>query len=80
MMKNVSKITPFVTLFVLRSIELRIKISIIEDVECGAELSFSGASSASSSNFVFKRPNFGFTQTDGRTDAINKFWAFLVKN
>ena len=38
---------------------------------------------ASSSNFGFKRPNFGFRQTDGRTDgqtdAINIFWAFLVK-
>ena len=36
------------------------------------------------SNFVFQRPYFGFRQTDGRTDrqkdAINIFWAFLVKN
>ena len=67
----------------------------IEDVERGAELSFSGLRvrfadppSASTSNFVFKRPNFGFIQTDrqtdrrtdGQTDAINIFWAFLVKN
>ena len=28
----------------------------------------SHALSASSSNFVFKRPNFGFRQTDGQTD------------
>ena len=37
-------------------------LSITEDVERGAELSF-----------------FGFRQTDGRTDAINVFWVFLVK-
>ena len=56
----------------------------IGDVERGAELSFSDPRvrfvdpSASSSNFVFKRPNFGFRQTDGQTDAISIFWA--VKN
>ena len=38
----------------------------IEDVERGAELT------ASSSNFVFKRPNFGCRPTDRRTDRRNK--------
>ena len=32
----------------------------------------SHALSASSSNFVFKRPNFGFRETDRRTDRRNK--------
>ena len=42
----------------------------IEDVERGAELMFRGrfADPASSSNFVFKRPNFGLRQTDRQTD------------
>ena len=50
----------------------------VEDVERGAELSFLGPRvrfadpSASSSNFVFKRPNFGFRLSDGRTDRRNK--------
>ena len=45
----------------------------VEDVERGAELSFLGPRvrfadpSASSSNFVFKRPNFGFRLSDGQT-------------
>ena len=57
----------------------KFQFEIIEDVERGAELSFSGLRvrfadppSASTSNFVFKRPNFGFRQTDGRTDRRNK--------
>ena len=51
----------------------------VEDVECGAELSFSDPRvrfadpSASSSNFVFKRPNFGFRQTDGQTSQKRVF-------
>ena len=53
--------------------EKKIRKKKIEDVERGAG---HFADPASSSNFVFKRPNFGFRQTDGqtgeRTDRRNK--------
>ena len=54
---------------------------LIEDVERGAELSFSGPLRGSCVivKFCFQTTKFWF-QTDGRTDAINIFWAFLVKN
>ena len=65
----------------------------IEDVERGAELSFSGPLRGPPSRplrgpsiivkFCFQTTKFWFQtdgRTDGRTDAINIFWAFLVKN
>ena len=72
----------------------RVTVLFIEDVERGAELSFSGRGSAQilfSTNQIFHQnvlvsPKFfGFRQdrqtdgqTDRQTDAISMFWAFLV--
>ena len=65
---------------------------IIEDVERGAELSFSGPLRgpciirqilfSNDQILVSDRQTDRRTdgQTDGQTDAINIFWAFLVKN
>ena len=63
-----------------------LRTSLIEDVERGAELSFSGPLRGPCIivKFCFQTTKFWFQttdgRTDGRTDAINIFWAFLVKN
>ena len=82
--------------FILDLSPYRSHIMYIEDVERGAELSFSGLRVrfadpplhhrqilfSNDQILVSDRQTDGRTdgQTDGRTDAINIFWAFLVKN